>query len=306
MESLGLGDIDYDSRIVDEEALAAASDEEPFDRESFEVLKELLQSVTVVACLQWLDENGKPRSLTRDEAILAGLMVRCMKLHHGLLQSCSPQRAELLNFFERGVTETAVNLRYLLEHGAPEVFDAFVRYSLRLDKELYEHINEAIAERDGQLLPIEERMLDGIKRSFEAAGVELESVDANDRTNWSKGGVYGRFKALGLTGLYSPSFGVQSHYVHGNWHDLYAYQLMVQPDGRFLPDLRWGAIRPQPLLAAVDVLADASTRYLTHVAKPSPDRDTLEDRIAFCAQKSRLITQLHERFLADQPSLPAT
>jgi len=76
MESLGLGGIDYDSRIVDEEALAAASDEEPFDRESFEVLKELLQSVTVVACLQWLDENGKPRSLTRDEAILAGLMVR--------------------------------------------------------------------------------------------------------------------------------------------------------------------------------------------------------------------------------------
>lgn len=305
MESLGLGDIDYESRVVDEQLLAAANDEEPFARESFEVLKELLQSVTVVACLQWLDDDFKPRSLTRNEAILAGLMVRCMKLHHGLLQSCSPQRAELLNFFERGVTETAVNLRYLLEHGTDQLFEAFVRHSLRLDKELYERILAGVEGRgDSELLPIEKRMLDGIKRSFEAAGIELDSIDANDRSPWSKGGVYGRFKALGIPELYNPTFGVQSHYVHGSWHDLYAYHLTVD-EGRFQPALEWGVIRPQPLLGAVDVLADASTRYLLHVAPLSQDRETVENRIGFCAEKARLIIRLHEQYLSGEPDLPA-
>ena len=307
MESLGLGDIDYESRVVDEVALRGATDEEAFAKESFEVLKEMLQSVTVVACLEWLDHEYKPRTLARNEAILAGLMVRCMKLHHGLLQSCSPQRAELLNFFQRGVTETAVNLRYLLEHGTEELFEAFVRDALVLDKQLHERIQEEIAGREGdELLPIEERMLAGIKHSFDAAGVEMGEIDANARRGWSKGGVWGRYQALGIPELYSPIFGVQSHYVHGSWHDLYAYHLTPLADGRFKPALEWGAIRPQPLLAAVDVLADASTRYLRHVAPESPDRDTVEDRISFCAEKARLITELHERFLSEHHDLPAS
>jgi hypothetical protein len=306
VDSLGLGDIDYESKVVDEAALKAATEEEPFAKESFEVLKELLQSVTVVACLEWLDQDHKPRTLTRNEAILAGLMVRSMKLHHGLLQCCSPQRAELLNFFQRGVTETAVNLRYLLEHSTDELFEAFVRDALILDKQLYERIQEEIARRGGdELLPIEERMLAGIKRSFEVAGVDLDEIDAKARRGWSKGGVWGRYEALGIPELYSPTFGVQSHYVHGSWRDLYAYHLSALPDGRFQPALEWGVIRPQPLLAAVDVLADASSRYLRHVASESPDRETVEDRIDFCAQKARLITGLHEQFLSGHQDLPA-
>jgi hypothetical protein len=307
MESLGLGDIDYESKVVDETALTEATDEEAFARESFEVLKELLQSVTVVACLQWLDEEFKPRTLTRNEAILAGLMVRCMKLHHGLLQSCSPQRAELLNFFQRGVTETAVNLRFLLEHGNDELFESFVRDALVVDKKLHERIQDEVSARDGdELLPIEERMLAGIRRSFEAAGVEMEDIDAGARQGgWSPGGVWGRYKALGIAELYNPTFGVQSHYVHGSWHDLYAYHLTPLADGHFRPALEWGVIRPQPLLAAVDVLADASTRYLRHVAPESPDRETVEDRIAFCAQKARRIAELHEEFLSGRQDLPA-
>ncbi len=50
-------------------------------------------------------------------------MVRCMKLQFGLLSAASEQKMELLNLSVRSVVETAVNLRYLLEFGTPEMFE---------------------------------------------------------------------------------------------------------------------------------------------------------------------------------------
>lgn len=121
MQSLGPGDFDRNSRVVDEATLLSATSEEPFSRESFECLKELAQSVVLTAGVQRLDDWGAPRPMTRDEAILAGLMARCNKLHSGLLDATAGRKMELLNFFVRGVVETAVNLRYLLEFGTPDV-----------------------------------------------------------------------------------------------------------------------------------------------------------------------------------------
>jgi Family of unknown function (DUF5677) len=303
VESLGLGDFDYSSQVVDEQSLLSATDEEPFSRESFEVLKELAQSVVLTAGVQRLNSQGQPRPLTRDEAILGGLMARCAKLHDGLLQSCTPQRMEHLNFFLRGVTETAVTLRYLLENGGPELFESFVRYSLRVDKQLFDQIKGNITDRGGVVLPIEDRLLEGIEKAFRVAGVDMGSIDAADRSSgWPN--IYRRFEALGLKDSYVSMFGVQSHYVHGNWHDLYAHHLAVDAEGGFQVEVRFGAIRPQPLLAAIVVLTDASLRYLCVAADPSDDRAVLEDRLAFCGEKARTIEALHERFLEREPSGP--
>jgi len=296
MEELDLGSVDYRSRVVDEVALAAATSEEPFAREAFECLTELAQSVAVTASIVPLDENGQPRGLTRDEAIVSGLMVRCMKLQFGLLSATSEQKMELLNLSIRSVVETAVNLRYLLEFGTSEVFERFVRYSLRTDKKLYEQIHADIAAR-GHEIPFERRIIDGVERAFEAAGVKLEAVDAAARWNWSAGGVWGRFEALGMRDLYVPLFGTQSHYLHGNWHDLWAYHLTSREDG-FVVDTTFGAIRPQPLILGTLVLGDASIRYLQKVVPHSLDRDVLEDRLAFCIEKVRLIGERYEAFRA--------
>jgi uncharacterized protein DUF5677 len=305
VQSLGLGDFDYNSRVVDEATLLSATSEEPFSRESFECLKELAQSVVLTAGVHRLDARGAPRLMTRDEAILGGLMARCAKLHFGLLDATAGRKMELLNFFVRGVVETAVNLRYLLEFGTPDVYDAFVRYSLRVDKQLHDRINANVAARGGTVLPIEDRMLQGIERAFAVAGLTLDSVDADDRSGWSKGGVWGRFKELGLKDAYVSMFGIQSHYVHGNWHDLYAYHLNAE-DGGFTVDVTFGDIRPQPVLAAIVVLTDASLRYLTEAAPPSDDRAVLEDRIEFCMEKARLIERLHEAFLQRDVTNPVT
>jgi Family of unknown function (DUF5677) len=297
MTPLDLGEHSYSSRVVDEHRLAQATDAQPFADEAVVVLRELLQSVTLVAGIERLNEDGQPRTLSRDEAVLAGLMVRCLKLHQGLLQFCTPPRMELFGFLLRGATETAVNLRYLLEHGTPELFEAFVRASLRLDKQLHDRIEARVADRGGTVMPMEHSMLAGIERAFKVAGVELDDVDAADHSAWSPRGAYGRFEATGLKELYGPYFGVQSNYVHGNWHELYDHHLTVQPDGGFLPDLSFEEeLQPQPLLAAVDVLADAAVRYLQAAAPASVHRETLEDRIASCGERAQLITRAWERF----------
>lgn len=301
---LGLADVSYKSRVVDEEVLEAATTEKPFDQEAFDVLKELEQSVKVVAGLGRLDSEGKPRTLGRNEAILAGQMVRCWKLQQGLIQCCDPERLELFNFFQRGVVETAVNLRYLIEKGTPELFDSYVRSGLRADRELYDRITANVELRGGILQPIEHRMLEGIERSFKTADVELDSVSATGSRQWSPGGVKGRFDALGLGELYEPFFAAMSQYTHGSWHDIYAYHLTKEPDGGFLPQLRWGAIRPQPLLGVIDVLASAATSYLEDLGRPGSGRDTLADRIGFCATKGQRITELHEAFLQRGQSHP--
>jgi Family of unknown function (DUF5677) len=304
IEPHGLEACSYSSRVVDEQAFAGARDEEPFAREALALLEELLQSVKLVARVRWVDGKGAPRALTRNEAILAGQMVRLAKLHQGLLQFRDPPRMELFGFVLRGAIETAVNLRYLLEYASPDLYDAFVRDSLRLDKELHERINANVKARGGTVMPMEYRMLEGVERAFRVAGVELDSVDANARSGWTKGGAYGRFKALGLEELYAPYFGVQSNHAHGAWQELYEHHLEVQPDGGFLPKPNFEGLACPPLIMAVDVLAGGSVDYLRVAAPPCGDRDVLEDRINFCGQKGHIIREAYRRFRG-MPNIPS-
>jgi hypothetical protein len=296
MEPNGLEDCAYSSRVVDDDALARAASDEPFAHEAVAVLKELLQSVTLVARVRRGDQEGEPRSLSRNEAILAGQMVRLAKLHQGLLEYCSPPRMELFAFVLRGAVETAVNLRYLLEHGSPDVFDAYVQDSLRLDKQLHDRINETVKARSGAVMPMEYGLLEGIERAFRTAGVALDGVSAKSRAAWTEGGIKGRFTALGLERLYASYFAVQSNYVHGAWQELYEHHLTMRPDGGFLPRPEFEDLAVPPLLMATDVLAGAAVDYLRAVVPPLDDRRVLEDRIAFCGQKRQTIHESYRRF----------
>jgi Family of unknown function (DUF5677) len=297
MEGMHIDEFEYEPFEIDEAVLGSATDEEPFAHAAFELHRDLGKSLVLVAGALRLDEAGEPRGLTLDEAVLAGLIVRCMKLQHGILGSAAPQRLELVNFFMRGIVESAVNLRYLLLENSPELFERFRRYSLRTDAALRRRIETNIVERGDEPWPIELRMLEGIARAFELSGVDPGEVDPDDRSDWA-GSIYRRFEAVDLKELYVAFFSVQSHYTHGNWHDLFAYHLGRTEDGKWMPAVQWSPVRPQPLLASLTVLASAATDYLVDVAEPSPDRDVLYDRITTVYEKGQRVDELHERSLA--------
>jgi hypothetical protein len=142
-------------------------------------------------------------------------------------------------------------------------------------------------------------MLAGIQRSFEVSGVRLDDVDPDDRHDWA-GSIYSRFAALGLKDTYIAFFRIQSHYTHGNWHDLYAYHLALREDGGWEPVLEFAPIRPQPLIAALRVLASASTEYLL-TFPGSSDRALLERRIADTQVKAAALEKAHEHWLHERP-----
>jgi hypothetical protein len=91
-EPIGLANISYWSRMVDTDRLGAATDETSFDQAAYDIITELVQSVAVAACLVRQDDSGSPRPMTRNEAILAGLMVRSLKLQRGMIEMSEPSR----------------------------------------------------------------------------------------------------------------------------------------------------------------------------------------------------------------------
>jgi hypothetical protein len=90
---LDLGSVSYTSRVLDERALVAASDEQLLLDEAYQCLMELGQSVDVVGAIHLSAEAGQRRGMTRDEVIVARTMVRAAKLRDFLVEPwCSLPR----------------------------------------------------------------------------------------------------------------------------------------------------------------------------------------------------------------------
>lgn len=260
------------------------------------MLKEIGQTLALLSAIRRVDARGAPRPFTRDEAIVGGLLVRAGKLLHGLLDTAAKQRVELVMYYVRGIVEAAVNVRYLIKFGTPEVFDEYVRYSLRNDHKLRVEIEANIVARGGPAWPIEERMLAGIERSFRVGSIDPSTVDARTPKSWGEGSIRRRFQRLGLDELYGLFFGMPSNHSHGNWHELFAYHLR-QVDGGFELDSTWGATPPEPLAAVAFVITDAAEDYVRDLGAGNGDSDEIVRRLDAARKKIRAIERFHEQAL---------
>jgi len=130
---------------------------------------------------------------------------------------------------------SAIDLRYLLEHGTADVYDGpRPRLPAARQGVTRPHQREGKNTR-GTVVPMEYGMLEGVERSFRVAGVELDSTPLVAQ-------------AVGLEDRYAPS-SASSNDAHGAWQELHQHHLAVQPDGRFLPkpDLRGYLSAERPL-----------------------------------------------------------
>ena len=143
---------------VDDEVIATFTSEDDFNELTVELLKEVGSFVCIAASALPADT----KRWSRNQAIYGGHLVRLFKLISTLLDQTCQLRRETTFIVSRLAYETAVNLAYLIENGSNELFDDYIRYSLRQEKKLYELIETNIAERGGIRLPIEDRMLASI------------------------------------------------------------------------------------------------------------------------------------------------
>jgi Family of unknown function (DUF5677) len=285
---------DIDAVAVDDDAIAAYTSEDEFNSLTVELLKEAGSFVCVAASLLPADK----KRWSRDQAIYGGHLVRLYKLLSALLDQICQKRRETTFILSRLAFEGIVNLAYLIEYGSPELFDEYIRYSLRQEKRLYDRITANIAARGGSRLPIEDRMLSSISKAAAKSGFAIADLSPNEPKSWGKKNLRERAQAVGLEVMYLAAFGGGSQSIHGNWMDLLEYHLDQEGDG-FIPSLEWHRPKPQIGLAIAQMTVDVVWRFLRFVGAIK-EVQGLDDRLRDLEGRIKRANIGHERFLTNR------
>jgi len=149
--------------------------------------------------------------------VLSGLMHRCARLMAAnVALSFERKHGETTAIVSRCLSESAIIIRWLCQKDTPERVRRFICYSLKPELELENQIRKKSSNR-GELIPLEERMLASIGRSFEAGDVTREDISL------SKGlpQLSQMLEALGSDRLeYTVTQRIGSHHVHGSFMSL--------------------------------------------------------------------------------------
>ena len=149
-----------------------------------------------------------------DQAVVVGHFVRLYKLISAMLDQTCQHRREIAFMFARMAFECIINASFILKNYSPELILSYKSYSLKHEKKLMKRINENIKQRGGEVLPIEDRMLKSINRSFRVSGVQPEQIKVRELRNWGNKNIYEKAEDVGLGGAYLAAFGGPSHGIH--------------------------------------------------------------------------------------------
>ena len=225
---------------IDISDVESEMDPERINAISFELYKEALSVVNVTGHI-FIEEDGTNVGWLRDQAICASLIIRMAKFMLVIVElSAKGDRADVIAALNRSIMESAINLEFLAKAFEDDAFNRFVVSSLGPERELYDWIQANIQARQGEMLPIERRMLNSIDDLCRASGITIDEVKRN-AGDWA-GGLRERLKVLGKESQYVAMVRLSSHAVHGTWVDLYKKHLrQSSTENRFTPksDFSW-------------------------------------------------------------------
>jgi Family of unknown function (DUF5677) len=276
---------------VDFEELRSATSEMPFLKVSFELLKEAA-GLTIMAT--GISPEPSP-TRARNQAIYIGHLVRMVKMMRTTIRSIvddhgGDQQMQLARQF----LDSASALAYFLEDvGDTSRLDAYVNDSLIAEREFLADVHRQITERGGQKLPIEDRIEQSIRTTFQLAGVEPEDLPSRSKNNWPS--AQERLKLLGPTAYSAYRMGSGS--IHGSWHDLERNHLELV-NGAFQPYHEAAPTRPQPLFA-MSLLAASIVRDFIRKLLPAA-QPLFEPRIVGFLERLRQADELHEAFVTNR------
>ncbi len=191
--------------------------------------------------------------------------------------------------------DNRLNLSYLCRYCNEDVFVSYVQHSMRHEKKLLDRIQTNITARGGEVLHIEQRMINSIQQKTTTSGVDIENINTSTPKNWAGKNLFEKAKAVDMDQAYLAAFGGGSHNVHGNWMDLLEYHLYVE-DGLFHPDGEWSTPRPQILLALAKLTVEALGAYFDYLGHLEA-RAIMKDRLSDIWRRIREVDQLHEQYL---------
>jgi hypothetical protein len=282
---------------ISDEILQECLSKKSFSPISFELYKETATVVSVAAHVYFGVESPDKFALPRNQATCAGLLVRISKFMVAMaklmvdLDGCG----EVVTALGRSVMESATNLRFLVLKNEDRFFDQFVKFSLSPERELYDGIQKNIARRGGDVLPIEQRMMNSIDRVCKVSDVKIEEVPPKFR-DWG-GGFRNRLIALGEGERYAAQQGIQSHAVHGTWVDLVMRHLEVV-DGGFRTYTAFMPVDSRVMLPLCIAVLPAARAYLDTFLPSVPELEPLYERLADLEERILKVNDADEKWRA--------
>jgi len=278
---------------IDAEQIAKFDSEQEFVGVCVELLIEAGSYLVAAASIY---PDGK-EGWTRDQAIIGGSIVRLYKLVDSILDQTCKHRLEPSFILSRLHFETTVNCIYLMRNPTGENFENFVIHSMQHEGKLLDKIEQNIAERGGDELPIETRMKRSIERTFSTSQIARGTLPKKYMRDWAKINFRDRVYEVGLGHAYTAVFSGASQAVHGSWGDLFQHHLEVKDD-RFIAKIDFKNPRPQ-YLEVIALLSATVVReffdFLGLYLEKKPLQNILDE---FC-DRVKLLSSVHEEFLQE-------
>jgi len=164
-------------------------------------------------------------------AIFVGLLNRCSRLMLSNTRLSSTRKyGETTRLLDRSISESAVKIQWLCHKNDDDSFLRYLADGLVKDLMFKKQIEKNIENRNGEILVIEQRMLNSIKECVELSGLsEQEINDAKKFPDFAS-----MLNSLGFSDIfYTAIQRMGSHAVHGTWSDL-IFNYLRHDDGERL------------------------------------------------------------------------
>lgn len=275
--------------------IQAFDDENQFMDAYVELLKQTIQLIWIIVGLKYCDKDGKSIPIKKDDAVVAGNLVRLIKLNTSFLQNVCEGKLEICFILNRCIAETQVNVKYMLIEGEERVRKNYIKYSLITEKELWNTISENISKRNGDVLPIENRMKISIQKSFDKSDFDIEEVKRSSK--WKS--IANRAETVAGDLFYNVYYGISSHSVHGNWQDILMNNLKKTDDG-FVLNFDWRRPRPQIIDGPIYLNLDIVSLFIDKELNLHSDFDQLKMKCDLLNEYYYTLTEIHEKFMINK------
>ena len=291
-----MGESDFLSVEVDFNLLSETNNGDDFLVQSVNLSNEVITNVFLILGIKEDDDPNK-LEVSHHKAILYGIVLRAIKLFRAYVEMLCKNRDEAESIIGRAIYESLINVKYLIQMNSDELFDEFIKYSLIAEKKLYIQIQDNIKARGNQL-PIEERMMISINRSFIRSGFDIGDIQMDYKKNkWGSITLPKKAAALFDKGKIPPGF---NHSVHGNWQSIMFSDLIFNDNSTFTPLYRYRKSKPQLILALMVMFCLASYDFINHVFSREEIKIYASSVFMDTESKIRKIDELHEKFIVDQ------